>query len=426
MPEQLQGRMSKDALADYLAAWVHQKYDQAKRVLLLPPDGTRAHSLAGPISNILYTLFTERGADVEVMPALGTHEPMSDSQLKNMFGSGIPMEAFVEHRWRSDVETIGEIPAEVIRRLSDGLMDETVPVTINKKLLHPSWDLILSIGQVVPHEVVGMANYTKNIVVGCGGKSLIDVSHFMGAVVGLESIMGRTDTAVRGLFDYVEEHLLRDLPLEYMLTVTTTVGGQTRLEGLFSGRDRHVFEEAAELSRELNLDLLDRPVETAIVYLDPDEFRTTWVGNKAVYRLRMAMKDGGHLIILAPGVKSFGEDREMDALLRAFGYKGRDAVMASMENSQQLQESRSAAAHLIHGSSEGRFTITYAVRHLTKEEIESVGFEYMDYDEAAASLQLDSLQDGWNTLDDSKEVFYVSNPALGLWALKENFKNEAE
>ena len=159
-----------------------------------------------------------------------------------------------------------------------------------------------------------------------------------------------------------------------------------------------------------------------IVYLDPAEFRSSWVGNKAVYRTRMVMADGGNLIILAPGLKEFGEDPENDRIIQKFGYRGTAVTMQAVEEHDELQKSLGAAAHLVQGSSEGRFTITYCPGPgVSQEEIESVGYEYANYDKMVARYNPDQLKDGWNTMPDGEKAFYVSNPALGLWALKEHF-----
>ena len=409
--------MKKEEVRSTLKSWINSLSIELQNVLLLPPDFTRGNSGAGFIVQELYELLGS-SVEIDIMPALGTHVPMSDEELTVMFGSKIPRECFVDHDWRKDVAKIGEIPAEFVSRISKGLVDYSIDVEVNRRLLDPKYDLIVSIGQVVPHEVVGMANYTKNVLVGCGGKSMIDKSHFLGAVYGMERLMGRDHSPVRQVFDYAEEHFLKQLPLHYVLTVTTTKGEDTTIEGLFLGRERRLFEEAVELSQEKNLDWLDEPLQKVIVYLDPAHFKSTWIGNKAIYRLRMAIADSGELLIIAPGVKQFGEDPLVDGLIRKYGYYGTPNTLSMVEGNEDLRGSLSAAAHLIHGSSEGRFKIIYAPGHLTRDEIEGVGFDYMSVDEAMAMYDPNKLRDGMNLVH-GEEVFFVSNPALGLWALKE-------
>ena len=135
----------------------------------------------------------------------------------------------------------------------------------------------------------------------------------------------------------------------------------------------------------------------------------------------MALEDNGHLIIIAPGVRRFGEDKDIDSLIRKYGYVGRDLILSHTNDNVDLQSNLSAAAHLIHGSSDGRFKITYATDKLTKQEVESVGFEYMPFEAAIKTYDINKLKDGFNTLESGEEIFYISNPALGLWADKSKF-----
>ena len=402
-----------------LGAWLSQYPRRLRKVLLLPPDFTRGHSQAGLIVQILYRMLAPK-TQVDIMPALGTHVPLSRDERLEMFGPDIPEKRFLVHNWRTDVVKIGEVPASYVAEVSEGLVDYAVDVEVNSRLLDPGYDAIMSIGQVVPHEVVGMANYTKNVLVGCGGKSMIDKTHFLGAVYGMERLMGRDHSPVRRVFDYAEEHFLCSLPLQYILTVTTAERGRPTIKGLFAGRDRSLFEEAVRLSRKHNFDLLDKPLRKVVVYLDPSHFKSTWLGNKAIYRTRMAIADRGELTIIAPGVRQFGEDQLVDGLIRKYGYSGTEQILEMVRQNEDLRGSLSAAAHLIHGSSEGRFDIVYAPGHLTDTEIESVGFGYMPLDEAIARFNPDALHDGYNTVG-GEEIFYVSNPSLGLWSIAERF-----
>ncbi|NLA57420.1 MAG: DUF2088 domain-containing protein [Firmicutes bacterium] len=412
--------MDRAELRSRLEAWLNSLDKKLERLLLLPPDYTRFNSGAGLIVQELYDILGG-SAEIDIMPALGCHEPMTDAEIETMFGTKIPKDRFIHRNWRTDVVKLGEVPAEFVREVSGGKLDFSIEVEIDPRLLDSKYDVIISIGQVVPHEVVGMANYTKNILVGCGGKGMIDKTHFLGAVSNMEQLMGRDHSSVRKVFDYAEVHFLKDLPIEYILTVTTTKGDVTTIEGLFLGRSRKNFEQAVALSQQKNLDLLDEPLEKVVAYIEPDHFKSTWVGNKAIYRLRMAMADNGELLIIAPGVRHFGEDPLFDELIRKYGYRGTPYVLAMVEQNIDLQENLSSAAHLIHGSSEGRFRIVYAPGHLTREEVEGVGFEYRDINEVLKVYDPAKLQDGFNTVN-GEHIFFVSNPALGLWALKKRFQ----
>ncbi len=391
------------------------------RVLALPPDHTRLNSFAGPITEMIYGYFGDKLTDI--MPALGTHAPMTDAQLDMMFGS-IPHSLFRIHDWRNDVVTIGEVPKEYIEEISEGKLSFSWPAQVNKLLLDKSFDLILSIGQVVPHEVIGMANYNKNIFVGTGGNEGINKSHYLGAIYGMERIMGRAKTPVRSILEYASTHFAQELPIVYIQTVLSKGDdGEMKLRGLFIGDDFECFQKAAELSLETNFIMVEKPIKKCIVYLDPKEFASTWLGNKSVYRTRMALADGAELIVLAPALKEFGEDKTIDSLIRKYGYANTPAILKAVEENTDIQENLGAAAHLIHGSSEGRFSITYCPGdNITREEIESVNYGYAPYAEMMEKYNVTQLKDGWNTIN-GEEFFYISNPALGLWAYPDRFKD---
>lgn len=385
-----------------------------RKVLIVPPDFTRFHSNAGLITNYFYHALEGR-AEVDIMPALGTHVPMTKAECAEMFGD-IPYEKFLEHKWRTDVVNVGTVPADYLCAISEGTWKKPVECEVNR-ILFGGYDLILSVGQVVPHEVVGMSNHAKNILVGLGGSKFINASHMVGALYGLERMMGKDNTVTRKLFDYCIGHFLSDLPILWVLTVTTAPGDVIRTHGLFIGEGRKPLEDAIALSQKKNLDIVERPFQKCVVYLTPKEFKSTWLGNKAVYRTRMAIADGGELLVLAPGIEKFGEDPVQDMLIRKYGYVGRERILKLFSQNEDLMANMGTAAHLIHGSSDGRFRITYAVKNISRAEIESVGFDSADYDEAAARYDPAKLTAGYHT-QDGEEFYYIPNPALGLWMAK--------
>lgn len=443
-------------------------------VLIIPPDFTRFHSRAGKLTQMIcehYGFIQPDGGSkaatsttaedpsplkkaktkeascstkIEILPALGTHAPMTIDEILKMFGSELAKRhqdqradgkegLFLVHDWRSDVVTVGEVPSEMVHRATRGMIsDRTWPAQLNKLI----WEkrsrdpatqgrkpLVLSIGQVVPHEVMGMANFNKNLFVGTGGVEAINLSHFIGAVHGMEQMMGRKNNPLRDILNYAsEKYLENELDLWYLLTVVSPnpSTGELCVRGLYIGRDIQCYSDACDLSMKVNFTLLDRPVKRMVAYLDPDEFHSTWLGNKSIYRTRMAMADDGELTILAPGVCRFGEDDQVDKLIRKYGYKGTPVTMKAMEDNEGLRDNLSAVAHLIHGSTEGRFKVKYCPGHLTREEIESVGFEYGDLQEYSKLYDVTKLKDGWHT-DEEGEFFFISNPALGLWAVQSRF-----
>ncbi|HEY9055109.1 MAG TPA: lactate racemase domain-containing protein [Rectinemataceae bacterium] len=393
----------------------------ASRVIALPPDITRVHSQAGPITDIAAKILGPRLS--AVLPALGTHAPMTEAEIASMY-PGTPRSLFRVHDWRKDPVELGRVSAAFVREACGGVVDYDYPVQANRILVGGDFDALVSIGQVVPHEVVGMANHAKNIFVGTGGKEAIDRSHFLGAAYGMERMMGRADTPVRRIFDEALRIAADRLPPQ--LWILTVMGrgskGELVMRGFFAGDDAECFALATELSRKVNIDLLDEPIEKAVVWLDPEEFRSTWLGNKAVYRTRMAMADSGELLVLAPGLVHFGEDPGIDSLIRRYGYRPSEKIRSLVRENPDLASSLSAAAHLIHGSSEGRFAITYAPGPgLSREEVESVGYGWASLDDALKRYDPKTLSPGWNTLADGERIFFVPNPALGLWSTKARF-----
>ncbi len=389
------------------------KLGSRRRVLAVPPDQTRAASRAGELTRWVSEYY---GSSLDaILPALGTHTAMTPAQLTWMFGE-MPQDRVRVHNWRTDIETLGEVPQAFVEEQSEGKLHYTWPVQINRLIAHGGHDLILSIGQVVPHEVIGMANYNKNILIGTGGRESINRSHYLGAVYGMERIMGRADGPVRRVLSYAADRFLKHLPILYVLTVIgRNQAGANVVRGLFIGDDAECFKQAAALSLQVNFEVLDQPINKAVVYLDPHEFHSTWLGNKAIYRTRMALADDAELIVLAPGVREFGEDPGIDRLIRKYGYRGTPATLAAVEQNADLANDLSAAAHLIHGSSEGRFRITWCPGQLSREEIEGVGFGYGDLPSMLARFSPGKLQHGYNTVD-GENIFYIANPGLGLWA----------
>ena len=394
------------------------KLGARNKVLAVPPDQTRAHSRAGELTRYAWKHYGERMK--AVLPALGTHVAMRPEQIAAMYGD-MPLNLFKVHNWRTDIETLGEVPAEFIREQSEGKLSYAWPAQVNKLISQGGFDLILSIGQVVPHEVIGMANYNKNVLVGTGGRDGINRSHYLGAVYGMERIMGRAANPVRNVLNYAADHFLKHLPIVYVQTVVSRrADGGLAVRGLYIGDDIECFNLAAELSIKVNFEMLDEPIKKAVVYLDPEEFHSTWLGNKAIYRTRMALADGAELIVLAPAVKEFGEDKTIDTLIRKYGYRGTPATLKAVEANADLANDLSAAAHLIHGSSEGRFKITWCPGHLSKEEVEGVGFGYGDLNAMLNRYDPSKLSLGVNKVD-GEEIFFISNPGLGLWAHRSRF-----
>ncbi len=409
-PERVSGRKQ---LKKLLEAALEESDRRWKKVLLLGPDMSRIHSMAGDIINVLYHMLEP--IQVDIMPALGTHVPMTQQECRQMYGD-IPLDRFLVHNWRADVVKIGTVPAGYVSKVSEGCFCNEIDVEVNRHLFD-DYDQIISVGQVVPHEVVGMANHSKNIFVGVGGHSMINSSHALGAFYGMERMMGRDHSPVRQVFDYAAEHFLWKLPLSYILTVVSVEEGAPVLQGLFVGKERARFEEAIKLSQKKNITYLEKAPKKIVAWMDGEEYHSTWIANKAIYRTRMAVADGGELIVLAPGVERFGEDPDIDRLIRRYGYRGKNYIMNWMEESEELKSNLSTVAHLIHGSSDDRFQIIYCTKQLTPSEICQAGFQWASYEEMYAKYHQD--QTGWYQTADGEEYYYIDTPGLGLWSVRE-------
>jgi nickel-dependent lactate racemase len=388
-----------------------------RRVLLLPPDITRMHSGAGWITECFYKLLAD-SADVHVIPTLGQHEPHTRAQNAQMFGS-IPHERIHAHDWRGGCTYLGDIPADYVQQTTLGAADWKFPIWLNSMLIREKWDLVINVGHVVPHEVLGFANHNKNYFIGLGGKELICASHMAAACCGIENNLGNLLTPVRQCFNWAEEKYLGGLPDFYVQVVLARDSqGQLTHSGVFVGDDLETYLAAARSAREQNITMLDEPLKKVVCVMQGDEFFSTWVANKAVYRTRMALADDGELLIIAPGLKRFGEQPDVDAFIRKYGYCGTHRVMELYRQNADMQDLAHATAHLIHGSSEGRFRITYAPGHLTRSDVEQVKFEYADLAETLGRYPVSQLREGFNDVH-GERVFFIPTPSAGLWATRE-------
>lgn len=392
-----------------------------RRVLLLPPDITRAHSGSGWITEQLYRFFAET-AKVTVIPTLGQHVPHTPEQNRWMFGS-IPEERILKHDWRADAKRLGVVPADYVEKITNGHANWEIPIAINRRVVEEDWDLVINVGHVVPHEVLGFANHNKNYFIGLGGKETICASHMAAACYGIENNLGTLVTPLRHCYNKAESEFLGRVPDVY-LQVTMAYNARNELvhTGFYCGDDLDTYLLAAKQSKEENITVVP-PLKKVVAVMQGDEFFSTWVANKAVYRTRKAMADGGELLIVAPGLKRFGEKDEVDRIIRKYGYAGTSRIMDAWRKNPDLQDLTHATAHLIHGSSEGRFRIIYAPGFLSREEIESVNFGYMDLAEASERYPADRLRNGFNVLPNGEEIYFISTPSAGLWTTKEKLNS---
>ena len=394
-----------------------------KRVLLLPPDITRMHSGAGRLTEMLYQLVRRRGRRARhshARPARAAHAggKPADVRLDSERADSRPRLARRLRARRRDFRPASSTKpptAPPIGRL---------PIVLNRMLMEEPWDLIINVGHVVPHEVLGFANHNKNYFIGLGGKDLICAAHMAAASCGIENNLGNLITPVRACFNRAEDDYLGKLPDLYVQVVLArNQHDQLVHTGVYVGDDLETYLDAARQSREQNITVFDEPVEKIVCVMQGDEFFSTWVANKAVYRTRMALADGGELVIIAPGLKRFGEQPEVDAFIRKYGYVGTPRVMEQYRDNADMQDLAHATAHLIHGSSEGRFKITYAPGHLTKDEIEGVNFATPISARRSHRYQPDECKQGWNTTADGERFYFIPTPSAGLWATQEKLFN---
>ncbi len=404
------GGISDSRIRDVIAEALDRR--GMRRAVLVPPDITRLHSRSGDIAYWIWRRYPR--AIGAIMPALGTHRPMTTEQIREMFHD-IPIDLFLRHDCRNDSKTLVELSSDKVEAVAPGLPGATWPLQINRRLCDRAIDTIISIGQVAPHEVFGMSNYTKNIFIGTGGAESIDRSHYLSAAGGIEQTMGRIETPARLLVSTAIASLDVPPPILYILTVAHTVNGRSVIAGLFIGGDDRCFRGAATLSRQLNIFVTRSPIDKAVVFLDPRQYTTMWLANKAVYRLRMAMADGGELIIIAPGLERYGESETVDRLIARHGYHSFDEIAAAVSKNPDLRSNLAVAAHLAHGAPEGRFSVVYCSDRISRGAVERVGYRYADLAASVGRYRPDRLREGYNRLDDGETVFYVSNPATGLW-----------
>lgn len=384
-----------------------------RKVLAVPPDHTRLDSQAGPIMHAVLEQLGESLTDV--MPALGTHSAMNEEELTKMFGN-FPRDLIRVHDYKNDVDTLGYVDSEFVADATEGCYREPWPAQVNKMISRGDHDLILSVGQVVPHEVIGMANYTKNIFVGTGGNAGIDGSHYLSALYGMERIMGRCDTPLRKILNRAADLYIKHRPIVYLLTVVESTRDRGPVvRGLYSGDDHDVFTMAGELAAQVNCFRIERAPKTIVVWMDPSKYKKTWVANKSIYRTRMAIADGGRLVVIAPGVSRFGEHDDVDGLIRKYGYRTTPEVVDMVSKNADLRANLSTAAHLIHASPENRFRVEYCTDKLSKEELESVGYFKGAPDEAMQEYNINEISDGWHKSRSGEEFYFIRNAGLGLW-----------
>jgi nickel-dependent lactate racemase len=371
-----------------------------ERVLAIIPDKTRddnTHELF-PIAD---EFLRKRGvAAFDALVAQGTHPPMSEAQKLAKIGNTDFRGSIFDHRWNEPDEliTLGELSADLTRELTGGLIDHAVPVTINKLLAPGVYDTVLVFGATVPHEVAGFAGGAKYFFPGVAGPELTHTTHWLGALAGIENIIGRVDTPTRRLIEAAAD--LIPARIISLNTVVSRNDGELTTYALFTGDIREAFRRAAEVSRHVHIRYTGRKYKRVVALLDP-HYDELWVGGKASYKLGAIIEAGGELIIYAPHLTKLSETH--GALIEKYGYAPLESVRDMLGVSQELRENLCIAAHLAHVAYAGRidtegkivprYQITMATG-LDEETCRRVNLGYLDY----RTLDYESMRSDPDTL----------------------------
>ncbi|HEX6650606.1 MAG TPA: lactate racemase domain-containing protein [Pyrinomonadaceae bacterium] len=323
-----------------------------ERVLAIIPDKTRDDSthLLFPIANDF--LSKREVASFDVLVAQGTHAAMSESQKLIKIGSTNFSGQLFDHRWDDPEELIiiGELSAETVEQLTGGLLTDAVPVSLNKLLAPGIYDTILVFGATVPHEVAGFAGGAKYFFPGVAGPELTHTTHWLGALAGIENIIGRIDTPTRLLIEAAAD-LVSARIISLNTVVSRTHDEELVTYALFAGDIREAFRRAAEVSSRVHIRYTGRKYKRVVALLDP-HYDELWVGGKASYKLGAIIEEGGELIIYAPHLTRLSETH--GALIEKYGYAPLESVRDMLGVSQELRENLCIAAHLAHVAYAGR------------------------------------------------------------------------
>ncbi|MFB3904713.1 MAG: lactate racemase domain-containing protein [Acidobacteriota bacterium] len=342
--------LSESQVHDLCAEAFAQRDLTGKRILAIIPD----HSRTAPIDmmfRVVYELLADRAAALDFIVALGTHPPMTDTQINERVGitaderrTRYPKARFFNHHWKDpqQLRHVGTIPAEEVGRISNGLMCEPVRVTINKMVF--DYDVLLIIGPTFPHEVVGFSGGNKYLFPGIAGQEIIDMFHWLGALITNPVIIGTKETPVRQVVDRAAAFL----PME-RLCLSLVVKG-AGLAGLFVGAPEEAFSAAADLSDKLHITYLDRPF-TKVLSCAPRMYDDIWTGGKCMYKLEPVVADGGELIIYAPHVTEVSITH--GAIIRRIGYHVRDYFIKQMKKFKDVPGG--VMAHSTHVKGIGAF-----------------------------------------------------------------------
>ena len=361
------------------------------RVLAIIPDKTRDDNTDIVFPFAAEMLAARQVAQFDALVAQGTHGPMTDEEKRSKigFGSNASSPAFgqiFDHQWNvpEELATIGEISAHEVSRLTRGLLNDAVKVTLNRRLAPDVYDTILIFSATVPHEVAGFAGGAKYLFPGVAGPDLTHATHWLGALASIENVIGRVETPTRHMIEAAADFVPAQI-ITLNSVVTRDDNNKLRTHALFTGDFREAFRAAAEVSKQVHIKYTGRKYRRVVALLD-EHYDELWVGGKASYKLGGIIEEGGELIIYAPHLHSISETH--GRLIEKYGYAPLDRVREMVALSTELQNNLAVAAHLAHVSYAGqrdetgrvvpRFQITMASA-LDEETCQRVHLGFMDH-----------------------------------------------
>jgi nickel-dependent lactate racemase len=342
------GFLSPDEVRQVAREGLAQLPLDAKRVLVLIPDGTRTMPMP-LLFDVLEQEVAPRAAALDFLVALGTHAPMSDVQLSKLVGRAVSNghageRRIFNHRWDDPASfaTLGTIPAREIEELTGGRLCRDVTVVLNRLPL--AYDHLLVCGPVFPHEVAGFSGGTKYLFPGIAGPEIIHFTHWLGALITNYEVIGTRTTPVRAVIDRAAR--LFERPVSLLAPVVLHEG----VAGIYCGPVSEAWSEAAELSSRRHVVWLERPVARALSIM-PAMYDDLWVAGKGMYKLEPAVADGGEVVIYAPHVREVSHTH--GALIEAIGYHCKDYFLKQWERFKDVPGG--ILAHSTHVKGQGSF-----------------------------------------------------------------------
>ncbi len=352
-----------------------------KRILVIIPDGTRTMPMA-MMFELFAEMLTPRAAKLDYLVALGTHPPMTDPQLSHFVGQKVASgqtgsSHIYNHKWNDpeQFKFIGKIPADEIKLLTDGLMNQDVPIKLNRLIYE--YDQLIICGPVFPHEVVGFSGGNKYFFPGIAGPEIINFTHWLGAVMTNYKIIGAGYTPVRAVIDRAAA--LIDLPKACFCLVVTHAG----LAGIFFGSPEEAWEAASALSAKKHITYVEKPYQRVLSIM-PEMYDDLWTAAKGMYKMEPAIADGGEVTIYAPHITevSYTHGKQIDQV----GYHCRDYFLKQWDKFGSFPGS--VLAHSTHLKGMGHYDPVTGIEtpriHVTlatgipRERCERINLGYMD------------------------------------------------